>query len=924
MNHGVVVNAHTTASDASNADRPPAQVPRVAVIGVHGVGAHAPGATEDAMADLLLSLPAADRGAPRSYDSFRSVGIQIPLQPLAVHTAKKPSPQTRLGKAFAFLQEQSADFASLSTQHAVLNQGKRVARGATGHEFMRLLLQDYEGGADSNAYATTRLEGKRMPSAQDGAAEVHIYEMLWADLARPTNGFLSFLFSLFQLVLHLGSLSRLAIDTGSSENSDWKWRTYCSVQRYAVRMLQIAIPLFKVILLIALFSCVPALSKTTQDKLWFPLAMGGVAGLAITFLINRRRTRAVTNSPWFWALRAIFPPVLGVALAAAILAIFSGARNALSAFECWLIMGIALLYYVLSNYEGVRKGVQNVGWVLFGLSFAVFTVYLVVPAMKAGSVAQATLWTAEWILAALRLSWILLFGFAFVAVALGSIAWRSIPKDEPGRRARARAAVRTSRFALALPALLFLVLTTLLWTGMFSIARGIHEPFFEARLLSLPPGGNWLTRYNLAPDPKVTKANTQTTCDPASNPDCLKTDLSRIEPLPPGAYREASPANDAPGQLARVQPVPDSNPDNAKPDYLKDTLVWSVGTGFPLTLIMFGISLFLLFWWVLPGVLTETFLLRNQKEPPRSSTNAESVRLGTWLSRGLDATSVITFLFWCSIFLIPTIYVFGLNWPIWLRPTTGYIVQSFAAVATIATLTVIFKYGSPILDAILDVDTYLRTSPQYATPRAKIVERYVSLLRYIARYRGPDGRGYDSVVIVAHSLGTLISADLLRFLKAAGDPELAALGLAGEDTPNQGGIPIKLLTMGSPIRQLLNRFFPYLYDWVREEPDNGFAPLPKPAPNAPDIAPNALPDPAELGVTQWVNTYRSGDYVGRSIWLDEWYYRTDGVATQGRYPEPIHSATAGPRCEVCIGAGAHTHYWNDTAPDVAERLNAMI
>ena len=34
---------------------------RVAVIGVHGVARHQPGATANAMADLLLSLPSFDR-----------------------------------------------------------------------------------------------------------------------------------------------------------------------------------------------------------------------------------------------------------------------------------------------------------------------------------------------------------------------------------------------------------------------------------------------------------------------------------------------------------------------------------------------------------------------------------------------------------------------------------------------------------------------------------------------------------------------------------------------------------------------------------------------------------------------------------------------------------------------------------------------
>ena len=220
-----------------------------------------------------------------------------------------------------------------------------------------------------------------------------------------------------------------------------------------------------------------------------------------------------------------------------------------------------------------------------------------------------------------------------------------------------------------------------------------------------------------------------------------------------------------------------------------------------------------------------------------------------------------------------------------------------------------------MLGAILDVDTYLRTSPIDATPRAKIAERYISLLHYVALYRAADGRGYDSVVIVSHSLGTLISADLLRFLKEEG---LTTEVLA---RTHRGELPISLLTMGSPLRQLLNRFFPFLYDWVRSTPDNGLTHLPACAASTPPptIGALALPDPAELGVTKWVNVYRSGDYVGRSLWLDEWYTHT--ISSN---PTQAHRASDGSREEACIGAGAHTHYWDDTAPDVAEVLDSLI
>jgi len=215
--------------------------------------------------------------------------------------------------------------------------------------------------------------------------------------------------------------------------------------------------------------------------------------------------------------------------------------------------------------------------------------------------------------------------------------------------------------------------------------------------------------------------------------------------------------------------------------------------------------------------------------------------------------------------------------------------------------------------------------------RAKIFERYASTLRHLSRYRGSDGRGYDSIVIVAHSLGTVISADLLRFLLANDDPELHALGFGEEGNlrpadAKSNRIPIKMLTMGSPIRQLLNRFFPHLYDWVRPKPDNGLRPLAAAAGASPppSIAEFAPPSPEGLGVTEWVNMYRSGDYVGRSLWLDEWYNRTAGGADGGEYPETAYASVIQGRTEMCIGAGAHTHYWDDTAPEVANMLDKMI
>lgn len=201
----------------------------------------------------------------------------------------------------------------------------------------------------------------------------------------------------------------------------------------------------------------------------------------------------------------------------------------------------------------------------------------------------------------------------------------------------------------------------------------------------------------------------------------------------------------------------------------------------------------------------------------------------------------------------------------------------------------------------------------------------MSLLRAIASDRSPDGRAYDSVIIVAHSLGALISADL-RYLNTEseagrGDPALAPFGFG--ERKATAAIPIRLFTMGNPIRQLLNRFFPHQYVWVRAAPDNALEPVP---PLPPDDAwrVNVTPSHTALGVQHWSNAYRSGDYVGRGLWQDEWFRRTDSTPNRGAYPEPIKVFTRAGAEEMCIGLGAHTHYWNDTAPDVRDHLNGLI
>ena len=886
---------------------PAAPTPNVAVIAVHGVAYHAAGASANAMADLLLSLPTAPAGAVRWYSSFDSQTIHLPLQPTRLEKKAAAPARTRIDKIFAFLQERSVNFATLLDIWT--SQRGRPGRGMVGHEFMRLLLQDYLGGADGDTYVTARLAGQRAANAPGGEANVHVYEAYWADLARPQNSLLSFFQALFQLLLHLGSLSRLTIDASAAENVTWIWRVYRTMQKYAVRMLQIPIPLLNVILFIAAFSVLPRqfidpYSCKCPD--WLPLVGGGMAGLVAGFLLARRRQPwwFVARGPLRWALMPVAAATLGVGLAAGLVTWLVSACS-LAAMEWWLV-GAALFKYVLDKYDDIRAGTKEVGWVLYALAFIVFCVNLRSATGAAlpseAFLSQTVLWTMQCILLALRISWIGLFSFAFLACAFGGLAWRTLPAASP-ERARARAAVRTSRLALALPTLLVLLLLIFLWGGVFHWATTTHlfpkQLFAEELVPTLPPGGGWLKIF---------------ICDPAD-----------VKTLVPRLFRDPN------GHLIDRPAAPN--------DYFAASLVFSVGPGLTFTLALMVLGFVLLIWWALPAVLTETFPSRGKDGPPRSSTNDQSLHLGLWLSRGLDATSIVTVLIWCAIFLIPSASFFwsrlpaGLDKIAAMNGWTDFIVDHTGRLtASIAVLALIVRYSSSALGIVLDVDNYLRGTPAWVTPRAKIAERYVSLLRYIAQYRGADGRGYDSVVIVAHSLGALISADLLRFLKRERrDPALTRLGYGYGTEPEEGCVEVRLFTMGNPLRQLLNRFFPYLYDWVRNLPDNGLRPLqPGGLVPLPTLIPAIeSPDPGELGVQVWLNSYRSGDYVGRSLWTEEWYGRTSGGPTVGAYQEPIHVvAQAQPppinRSETCIGAGAHQHYWDDTAPDIAEQLDALI
>ena len=218
------------------------------------------------------------------------------------------------------------------------------------------------------------------------------------------------------------------------------------------------------------------------------------------------------------------------------------------------------------------------------------------------------------------------------------------------------------------------------------------------------------------------------------------------------------------------------------------------------------------------------------------------------------------------------------------------------------------------LDIALDVDGHFREFPRRGIPRARIFSRFASLLRHVA------DQGYERVVIVAHSQGTVISTELLRYLKFRA---LQPRGQGQEAARLWRDLApaLHLLTAGSPLRQLYAARFPTLYRWVLDDDGNG------------RVGPTA----DGVGVRRWVNAYATGDYVGRWLWtrpvappdrsqamIDELASAQDVYVAARKAPQLMTAMGSLAQMDVCLGPGAHTHYFDGGQSIVASLVDQLI
>ena len=891
---------------------------------VHGVADQKPGDSQAAIAALMLSSTDAD-GQPL-YKSFDKRSVSVPLDPayakavesdiaragiFAQEVTRKPSFVRRV---IGWLQESPSGYRAFLAEQfkkpqapaGVLQPRTPLPGRDVGLAYMRMLLGSYKPKIGARSYSTDRLEGQRREAGGVSARSVDVYEMYWADLSTVGKDPFRFFSSLYQLVLHLSELGRRALEDGLAEFSNYRrWRWLVWLQAVSVRQLAVPIPIINLLLLVTLLSAVlvRVLGGSITDQgapsgdianNWGVRIAAVIAAAAIAVGLAYRLA-APPSRPrlhdW-WPLPAL-AVIVGAAAGAGSIAIVGRADLVLVA-EWWLI-GFVLCDLILQKYDKVRPGAR-----IFGRASYVLVVLLFLwslgfafdrGGLRSREIEYAAFWSMQIQFVALSVMWVLLIVSAFLAWISGSIIVNRYKDDH---KARASAAVRTSRLSLAISASAMLALIILVWSGLMVWGLKSVNVFECMEVVMFPPlyGADWIL----------------------ADPESLHRWLGDL----PNA------------RTCTGVPYPVH-------DYFRAVLLMSTTSGLPVMLLLVGLCLMILVWMALPSV-------RLESEAPSTCTNEQSERVGKWLSRGLDATRIVTGLWWAAVFVVLVVFETADNaarhgWePVpalaWLftasKAVALPILQTAGALIAASAAVIVFgiaKFAGAGLDVVLDVDNYLRELPRDYTPRARIAERYVSLLRAIAKDRSADGRPYDSVIIVAHSLGALISTDLLRYLNAEaeakrGDPALAAFGYGEKKTV--ATIPIRLFTMGNPIRQLLNRFFPHQYVWVRAAPDNAVKPVP-PLPLEEAWRKNVTPKPYRLGVAHWSNAYRSGDYVGRALWLDEWFERTESADPEaGAYPEPIKVFRRIGAEEMCIGLGAHTHYWNETAPDVRDHLNGLI
>ena len=955
----------------------------VAVIVVHGVADQKPGETARAVVELMVATDPGHVGAAYAAISREDFVIAAPpLAPKAAPPARHdatPRGEDR-GLAKAWLQSKGSDFQRHGWQVAADAAAAPITdapalradadRGIAATDY--LLTKHRDNGAANESYESACIHLERRAAL---TTPVDVYEMYWADQSRLSGALPRIVTELFTMVFRLSKLGRDTVDEAAragnpaAPRSAWSvrgWRLTAFLQSGLDWMFaNVLALLFAQLLLLGIVFIALGSAALAVDRHWLYVGLAGV-GLAAGALAFFYHCRGALTGPERWApgflvafacigalvSAPLAPWVLALLLIGIVTLLYDAAlRVADDRFPLVRIAGrtlwAALLALMLASaaHEFAKTGSSldplsfDVGWhaALLGV--------------------EVTLWAVKW--------WWMAAGVLLAVWFLAGIvaAWRRGYED--------RASIATGRLGLSISIFSFLILTMAIWallSGLIDRAAQnvMYSPcifaFDEAAAIGIEEGRRG-GRGAVDDSPRAVRAPLPY---PATANECLwRTEagvINAIVPVAPSASSGARFLNDR---------------------YVNSTAAFSVVATLLLGLVAYLVSVFL------PSVLAEMKLLvgrgrnlaaktiannlrkttRRPPPPPSPPTppwldapkprtvdgdERERVRrLGRWLTAGfrhLDAVVLVVVGLGAVAGLCVAV-VFAADYLADLFAAAGLIgflrgllldieQQSsvvsadllkrlvLAAAGVGVTLTalggVLSRYLPPLrapLDIALDVDNHFREFPRAAIPRARIFSRYAALLGHVS------ARNYSRIVVVAHSQGTVISAELLRFL-ASRDAQAPG----PEDRPRLDGVAlpeIRMLTLGCPLRQLYAARFPTLYRWViaRRGSVTG--------PRAHDV-----------GVARWINAFCAGDYVGRWLWSDSpaaagdvdpvghpmvdsvdrktgfgREYAYDGFDPMPPVVAPFHSDK---ELEVCLGFGAHTHYFEPDQADVAWLIDTLV
>ena len=713
-----------------------------------------------------------------------------------------------------------------------------AARASSGADDLGLALNDYLLGrlelSERDAlYESTRVALRRRANDRP----VDLFELYWADLSRLGEGGVRALSALYQLFFHLSTLAADVVDQVSlSVGGGGAWRLLQRMHAWLAWLMKGPAALVQLsMLLLLLFGMAALISPDQQGQVL--AAMSAVAAVVLIALAALAWLRG-TSPARRWATSLV---LLAAALACAVVvAVALGAETdePVMHFGASTVAVAVLGAWLIERYARVAHGVRVLGHLVVAATVIGLCVAGYVQLPHATTSVEWMLMAAfnvgEGLLAALLLTWAVYVVVQSAALVLGLWLGRGV---DPA----ARQSLETSRLAVVGSTALFVVLSLVLWSVIGYVAGRQLTDFLYLPVIF----GAGYRSGEIYLDARIQ------TFGGFFTPLVLAfTALASITllVLVPSLLEEISPTTNVDARGRR-----------------REAILWSerlgrwLGGGLRWLKRTFAAV-------VPPGAIVGGMLYPAFVYQQFAFSAREPGPLARWIADWLDAMQG------------QTLVAAGK----WLAGGA----LTIAALGSRFTRT--FGRLRVVLDAVLDVDNYFGDPPSRQPPRARIYSRYAALLGYLR-----DG-GYARVVIVSHSQGTVISADLLRYLHV----QRRLRAIIGE-------VPIALVTVGSPLRDLYAERFPLLYRWMGSNA-TGFA--------------TAGPSASDIGAVEWVNACRSGDYVGRFLWTRDRAYRIALVGADGR----VEAERAGDRTEFCLGAGAHTHYFSNDAVALAVEIDRLI